>query len=199
MTLPTAAAPWLVQLGKNLEHLRSLPDACIDALVTDPPSLRRPRPPTLLDGRSEPPSRDAGVADPQRGGRDGLHEREQLRYLETDPGGGRQGLASRVAPWPPGPLDTNGWREYLARWPGLEPALCRGADGTSCRVDRLRALGNAVVPPQAALAWTELWTRRFQAPLHFVPKPPRAAPTPRQAPSGGVYEWLASIMRQVYG
>ena len=36
------------------------------------------------------------------------------------------------------------WRSYLS-----EPVLCRGDDGLSGRVDRLKALGNAVVPQVA--------------------------------------------------
>ena len=36
------------------------------------------------------------------------------------------------------------WRSYLS-----EPVLCRGDDGLSSRVDRLKALGNAVVPQVA--------------------------------------------------
>jgi DNA (cytosine-5)-methyltransferase 1 len=42
-------------------------------------------------------------------------------------------------------LDPN-WREYLS-----EPLLCRGSDGLRNRVDRLRALGNSVVPQVAAV------------------------------------------------
>jgi DNA (cytosine-5)-methyltransferase 1 len=49
--------------------------------------------------------------------------------------------------WPSGStahrLDSN-WRSYLS-----EPVLCRGDDGLSGRVDRLKALGNAVVPQVA--------------------------------------------------
>lgn len=38
------------------------------------------------------------------------------------------------------------WRTYVS-----EPVLCRGNDGLSGRVDRLRALGNAVVPHVAMI------------------------------------------------
>jgi DNA (cytosine-5)-methyltransferase 1 len=38
------------------------------------------------------------------------------------------------------------WRGYAS-----EPVLCRGDDGLSSRVDRLKALGNAVVPQVAAI------------------------------------------------
>lgn len=38
------------------------------------------------------------------------------------------------------------WRRYVS-----EPVLCRGNDGLSGRVDRLKALGNAVVPQVAAI------------------------------------------------
>jgi DNA (cytosine-5)-methyltransferase 1 len=58
--------------------------------------------------------------------------------------------------FPPGPADRDGWRAYLEAFPGSEPALCRGADGLSARVDRLRALGNACVPLQVAAALTLL-------------------------------------------
>lgn len=57
--------------------------------------------------------------------------------------------------FPPGPDDADGWRRWLAAG-GPAPAesgLRRGADGTSARVDKLRLLGNGVVPAQAALAW----------------------------------------------
>jgi len=64
-----------------------------------------------------------------------------------------------AAPFPPGPDDADGWRAYLERYPGTEPAVRRGADGSRYRIDRLRALGNAVVPQQAEEALMRLVRR----------------------------------------
>lgn len=54
--------------------------------------------------------------------------------------------------FPPGP-------DEIARWTGAQPAVRRGADGLSGRTHRLRCLGNACVPQQAALAWQTLTAR----------------------------------------
>jgi DNA (cytosine-5)-methyltransferase 1 len=68
--------------------------------------------------------------------------------------------------WPPGPDDADGWAAYLAAGgpPPAQPRLCRGAHGVAAGVvdadstwaDRLRLLGNGVVPAQAAAAFTFL-------------------------------------------
>ena len=46
------------------------------------------------------------------------------------------------------------------QWP-CEPSVARVVDGSSDRVDRVRLLGNAVVPQTAALAWTTLNERQL--------------------------------------
>ena len=65
--------------------------------------------------------------------------------------------------FPPRPNDLDTWREVLEataeNGPCVEPAIRRMADWTTYRVERLQALGNAVVPLTAALAFRTLWGR----------------------------------------
>lgn len=66
--------------------------------------------------------------------------------------------------FPPSPADLSSWCDTLESAPELEPAFRRVADGLATRmdvgrVDRLRMLGNGVVPLQAAYALRTLVTR----------------------------------------
>lgn len=79
----------------------------------------------------------------------GVYAGEKFPPLE------RAGRSLRLHPWPPGPDEHEAWERYA----GPKPAVRGGDDGLSCRVDRLFALGNAVVPEQAKAAFTELWLR----------------------------------------
>ena len=77
--------------------------------------------------------------------------------------------------FPPGPADRDGWAAIARTAPELEPAVCRVADGLATeldhtgvdggigpfvgRVDRLRLLGNGVVPLAAGYAVRTLLAR----------------------------------------
>ncbi len=70
--------------------------------------------------------------------------------------------------WPPGPEDRDGWRDYIAAGgpaPSL-PGIRRGIDGVPEELeyakDRLRALGNAVIPIASAYAVAKLVERLRQ-------------------------------------
>ena len=60
--------------------------------------------------------------------------------------------------FPPGPDDTDGWRRWT-RAGGPQPGVRGGSHGAPDRVDRIRLLGNGVVPAQAAFAFRELSAR----------------------------------------
>lgn len=97
----------------------------------------------------------------------------QLRRPESDFGAEQPGeQASRWhhfercdhSLFAPGPGERRAWAAALDRAPELEPAFRRVADGLASRldigrVDRLRMLGNGVVPLQAAYALRTLVTR----------------------------------------
>jgi len=63
--------------------------------------------------------------------------------------------------------DTRRQKEHQLQTAGIkqpnkrqaQSRLGRAVDGTACRVDRLRLLGNGVVPQQAETAFSELWEK----------------------------------------
>lgn len=114
--------------------------------------------------RVEGPSHD--VADAGRARREGSERTGAPR----EGAGASRPAAERGRPleWPPGPDDGAGWARVLATHPHLSPSESRlrgVADGLAGRVvppgqfwaDRLRLLGNGVVPTQAAAAFAFLW------------------------------------------
>ena len=112
---------------------------------------------------------ERAVADSDGGGREGdsigwVLDRERTT-LRHDPDG--YGADGRFA-WPPGPEDRDGWRDYIAAGgpaPSL-PGIRRGIDGVPEELeyakDRLRALGNAVIPIASAYAVAKLVERLRQ-------------------------------------
>jgi hypothetical protein len=112
------------------------------------------------EGSGEPRPRGAGaqLADPGGAGREGG---EHQRYPFDGPAGERDCALA----WPPGPADARAWGFALAVDPTLEPAIRGMADGLPHRVDRLRCLGNGVVPLAAAHAFRALAARAGLAQL----------------------------------
>jgi len=121
-------------------------------------------------------------AHPRRPWRDRLHERDEPGHLEADAGELGEGAQGNIAPGeaadashpdclrkpqPQGgeshergrPLDGGASRPRGRGWWDAEPDVGRVADGIPARVDRLRCLGNAVVPQQAEHAYRELSRR----------------------------------------
>lgn len=86
-------------------------------------------------GRTVSVARSASYSDSK--GTQGFRSKRELR--ET---------CEKVTPkWRPGPeLLSPAWRSYIS-----QPLLRRGDDGLSGRVDRLKSLGNSVVPQVAAI------------------------------------------------
>lgn len=119
----------------------------------------------LRSDRSEQSSRDGGqpaqgeasqvgqVADTNREGREGRLRGEQTRQEGWQTAEPSAGVGS-VRRWPTRPgVKQEEWEPSRT----IERHVGGCSDGLSNRVDRLRALGNAVVPDCAAKAFSELW------------------------------------------
>ncbi len=98
------------------------------------------------EGGGAPPGAGEDVGD-STGARRKTRRRSGHHHSGTKPGSGSE----RV--WPLGPDCP---RES---WTGPQPAVRRGSDGLLSRLDRLRALGNGVVPLAAAHAFRTLAAR----------------------------------------
>jgi len=109
------------------------------------------------EGRTTPRGAGKAVDDPQ-------HAKCLQSAVHPGPGRPDQGAADAAGPslYPPGPADLDAWARVLTIMPEVEPALCKLVDGLPFRVDELRALGNAVVPVVAAVAYLALRKRLDQ-------------------------------------
>jgi len=153
--------------GREHEHLQQRPHGPEPAAEggglehAQQPRRETPRLGCDLDAGSEPEAGRRAVADPEGHGR-----REREPGERSERGAAACGAGYQLPPWPPGPDDRAAWSRVLAGRPDLAPAAEQPLRGLAdefpnrlVRVDALRAYGNAVVPEQAALAFTELWRR----------------------------------------
>jgi DNA (cytosine-5)-methyltransferase 1 len=95
------------------------------------------------------------------------HRRERIFILGYTDGKGLEGWQQPVRQssderpaWPPSPSDTDAWEKVSEQYfPATKPPVRRVANGLARglgEADKLRILGNGVVPQQAALAYTLL-------------------------------------------
>ena len=95
------------------------------------------------------------------------HRRERVFILGYTDGKGLEGWQQPVRQssderpaWPPSPANTDAWEKVSEQYfPATKPPVRRVANGLARglgEADKLRILGNGVVPQQAALAYTLL-------------------------------------------
>lgn len=144
------------------------PDTAGEQLVDDA-SIARGRTVSVQPRRQDEASSDSDGAVVAMGNAYTGSQEVGKGYAPIRSRGAQQPASDRAAGrdtglFPPSPNDLDGWRSALAASPELEPAFRRVADGLAPRldigrVDRLRMLGNGVVPLEAAYAIRTLVTR----------------------------------------
>lgn len=145
---------WEVGAGHERERLFFLAhrDGAGRAVVRQRGLLdgQRPAQRDDTDGRGGP-----SVGDPDR-------PRLEGRGLRVGRRGDERPAGPAGRSFPPRRDDLDEWRRVLAIRPDLEPSVRRVAHGRADRNDRLRVLGNSVVPDVAARAFVVLAQRLLQ-------------------------------------
>ena len=127
--------------GKQQQQAPAGSECRVVADATRPGAGQHQLGPRVMPSGGEPAMGDANGT--------GLERRSHAQYDSAD----------EEFAFPPGPTDHGRWWRLLIKWPDLEPAVRRGADGLANRVDRLRLCGNGVVPLAAAYAFHVLSTQ----------------------------------------
>ena len=85
---------------------------------------------------------------------DSYRQEKDERWKELPLSESRGYYEDQFPDYPPGPSDSSGWEYLLSIMPEIEPAFCRISDDGKMvnRMDRLKALGNAVAWQAGAIA-----------------------------------------------
>lgn len=109
----------------------------------------------LSQGSSNEMADSDNTGDCTHGYRDDSYRQEKDERWEELPLSESRGYYEDQFPnYPPGPSDSSGWEYLLSIMPEIEPAFCRISDDGKManRMDRLKALGNAVAWQAGAIA-----------------------------------------------
>ena len=139
--------------ARPASQVNELGNAAVDGRALDGESTRAIR--TDPDGSGGAVGQ---LGDAQGVARGEPDDQSRSEPSQLDPRTASVGASARPR-WPPRPGEREQWNELIEIDPRFSPVIRRGADGTAFRVDRLRTLGNGVVPMVAAMAFLTLLNR----------------------------------------